>query len=119
MIRQGQRVNEAGLTKKAIEANKADADKAEDVDEAIVVVKAKADEANRWPMRPMWPIKPMRTMRPTKPLIVMRPKLMRPMRLISNNVKLFLLFLLVMAVPPLLIICSHSPSQNIPQSLRK
>jgi hypothetical protein len=45
MIRQGRRVDEADLTNKAIEANKAGADKAEDVNEAIVVVKAKVEEA--------------------------------------------------------------------------
>ncbi len=49
----------------------------------------------------------------------MRPKSMRPMRLMSNSCKLFLLFLLMMAMPSLLIIRSHSPSQNIPQTLRK
>jgi hypothetical protein len=45
MIRQGQRVNEADLTDEEIEANKADANKAEDVNKSIVVVKAKAEEA--------------------------------------------------------------------------
>ncbi len=38
MIRQGRQVNEADLTKEAIEASKANANKAEDVDEAIVIV---------------------------------------------------------------------------------
>jgi hypothetical protein len=45
MIQQGQQVDEADLTNDAIEADKANANKAEDVDKAIVVVKAKAKEA--------------------------------------------------------------------------
>ena len=103
------------MTDKAIGADEANAKEDEDVNEAIVVVKAKdeeaivADEA-------VWPIKPMRPMRLTKPLIVLRLKSMRPM---SHNCKFFLLFLLMMAMPSLLIMCSHSPSQNILQSLQK
>jgi hypothetical protein len=45
MIQQGQQVNEADLTNKAIEADKANANKAEDDTKAIVVVKAKNKEA--------------------------------------------------------------------------
>jgi hypothetical protein len=43
MIRQGQ--YEADLTNEPIEANKANDDEAEDVNRAIVVIKAKAKEA--------------------------------------------------------------------------
>ncbi len=96
MIRQGRRVDEADLTNKAIEANKADADKAEDVNEAIVVVKAKveeaivADEANV----------ANKTNEANKPIRLTWPRT-RLLCLLSCRC------------------CTHSPSQNVPQSLWK